>query len=89
MILGTLRTRIIEKHTFAAAPEGGFFVIEVQLDEALMQRSGDVKGHAYKSISAHLAQAIYLTEVPVEYWTFEFSDRAARRYGFPSQVLTF
>lgn len=89
MILGTLRSRIIEHQSAVTPPEGGYFEIEVQLDEALMQHSGDVKGHAYKTIGAFLATAIQSTQVPVEYWTFEFAERPARRYGFPTEILTF
>lgn len=89
MILGTLRSRIIEKHKPDIPAEGGFFEVEVSLDESFLQKSGDVKAYAYKTIGMHLATAIKSTEIPVEYWTFEFSERAARRYGFPETVLTF
>lgn len=89
MILGTLRSHIIEKQSVETPTEGGFFELEVSIDEAVLQKSGDVKSYAYKTIGAHLATAVTDTEVPVEYWTFEFSERADRRYGFPSTILTF
>lgn len=89
MILGTLRSRIIEKQSPDTLAEGGFFSLEVSIDEALMQRSGDVKAFAFRTIAAHLSQAVRDTEVPVSYWTFEFEERPVRRYGFPSEILQF
>lgn len=80
MILGTLRTRIIEDHSIE---EGGFFELEVTIDEGLMQRSGDVKSFAYKTIANFLASAVLDTHVPRDLWTFEFEERPRRRYGFP------
>ena len=82
MILGTLRTHIIEDHSHSV-PEGGFFTLDVNIDEAIMQRSGDVKAYGYTTIAAWLSSAIKDTEVPKEKWTFEFSERARRRYDFP------
>lgn len=89
MIVGTLRTRILEKREPFSKTEGGFFEVEVYLDEALMQRSGDVKDYVYKKISVNLANAVRHTTVPVEYWTFEFSERMIQRYKFPEAVLNF
>jgi len=83
MILATLRTRIVEKTHPVLPTEGGFFEVEVSVDEGVMQRSGDLRGYGNKTIAAHLAQAIKSTTVPADLWTIEFSDRAIRRYGFP------
>lgn len=80
MILGTLRTRIIEDHDVS---EGGFFELEVTIDETMMKRSGDAKSFAYTTIASWLSYVIIDTGVPREYWTFEFSERAQRRYQFP------
>jgi hypothetical protein len=55
MILGTLRTHILEDHD---TKEGGFFSLEVTIDEGLMQRSGDVKAFAYRQVAAYLSSAI-------------------------------
>jgi hypothetical protein len=85
MILGTLRTRVLEDHSLEV-PEGGFFELEVDIDEGLMQRSGDPKSFAYTHISAFLSSAVLDTQVPIEAWTFEFETRPARRYGFPTAL---
>lgn len=80
MILGTLRTHIIEDRDIG---EGGFFELEVNVDETLMKRSGDVRAFGYKTIAGHLSSAVIDTTVPRDLWTFEFSERAVRRYQFP------
>jgi len=82
MILGTLRTRVIEDRSLPIT-EGGFFSLDVTIDEAIMQRSGDIKAYAYRTIGAFLASAVADTSVPQDMWTFEFSERAQRRYQFP------
>lgn len=89
MILGTLRSRILEKQSPDTLAEGGFFSLEVKVDEGVMQRSGDVKAFAYRAIAAYLATAVRDTEVPIEYWTFEFEPKPTRVYGFPSETLKF
>lgn len=89
MILGTLRTRILEKQSPDTLAEGGFFSLEVKVDEGVMQRSGDVKAFAYRAIAAYLATAVRETEVPMEYWTFEFEPKPALTYDFPTVTLKF
>lgn len=85
MILGTLRTRILEDHDIK---QGGYFDLPVTIDEATMQRTGDPKSYAHTIIAAHLSSAIRDTGVPQEYWTFEFEARPRRKYNFP-ELLNF
>jgi hypothetical protein len=80
MILGTLRTHILEDHDTG---EGGFFSLEVTIDEGLMQRSGDVKAFAFRQVAVFLSSAVLDTGVSRDRWTFEFEDRPRRRYSFP------
>lgn len=83
MILGTLRTRIIEDHTIK---EGGFFELEVHCDETMIQQSHSPKEFIFRHIATHLASSVMDTTVPKEYWTFETTERAVRRYGIPAFV---
>ena len=83
MIIGTLQSRILEDH---AINETGNFSLDVNVDEAVMQRSGDVFSYATATISAYLASSIIETQVPVEYWSFITSERMIRRYNFPGAI---
>jgi len=80
MKLGVLRTKIIEDH---AISEGGFFELEVTVDEGAARQSGDLHSFFNKRIGTVLAAAIMDTGVPIEYWTFAYEDRPARRYQLP------
>lgn len=85
MILATLRTRILEQHGNGPHQgEGGFYEVDVNIDEAALQKSGDVNAYANTQISAYLATAVEFTTVPADLWTVEFSERAQRRYNFPA-----
>lgn len=87
MLVGELKTRILEDHS-GPVPEGGFFTLAVEVEEKLVQASGAPRDFLHSHIAYHLALSVRVTGVPKELWIFAAAPEAAKRYNLPP-ILNF
>ena len=66
--------------------EVGVYELQVVMDEKEITASRDRAGFIRVFISRALAEQIFVTGVPAEYWAFETSTELRKRLDFPAKL---
>ena len=86
MLLAILRTHIVEHRDGPLEGEGGYYEIEVHVNETELELSGDVKGYCNLMISSTLAYAVRETTVPPNLWTVTYEDHPRKKFNLPEYL---
>lgn len=84
MQIGTLRSRMIDR-----GGEFGFHETDVTCEGTDFEKSGDKKAFLFSQVSRAVTEQIFVTGLPAEYWSFEFTPTIARGLGYSNPTLRF
>lgn len=87
MLIGHLRTGVIEKHLPNLPAEGGQFEMKITIPEPEISASGSPWSFVSREIAIHLQQAILDTTVPREFWVFYPTTEIQRRFELPTNAI--
>lgn len=87
MLIGHLRTGVIEKQEPNSPLEGGFFEIEIRVPKPDIEASGAPWSFVAKEIGVHLAQAMQDTTVPRNFWMFYPTTEAQKMFNLPTDAI--
>lgn len=86
MLLGHIRSKILEKREQGQKNEMGVFEMPVSVDLSKVQRSGAPWSYCAKEIAVHLVQAMVDTKLPRDLFVFEPSQKAQKMFNLPPQM---